>query len=301
MPEPLLYVKAMAAAAGASAVVLLVAVWGRRFVGTVPAHVSTVLALGIGQAVGYCMLRGGVRWPPVNGLDRYFTIVLPAIVVVELVAGIERVPRWLAWALRLCLAASVTRVLLHGSVYLGGPASEWAIWQTAMLLTFGAAVLAALWASLAWPAKRSPGASLPLALALSIYGAGVAIMLAGYIAGGAACFPVAAALVVVIVAACCRNDLLDPQAAVAMGTVGLFSLVLVGRFFGALTTGTALVLLAAPLCCWVTELPLVRRQKPWIVVTIRLALVSIVLIAVLIVAKLEFNRTMGPLLMVNCG
>lgn len=296
MPEPLLYAKAMGAAAGASALVLLVAAWARRFLRGMPAHVSTVLALGLGQAVGYCALRGGVRWPPVSGLDRYFTIVLPALVIVELVAGIERVPRRLVWALRLSLAASVAPVLLHGSVYLGGPASAWNAWESAALLACGAAVLAALWILLSLLAKRSPGASLLLALALTIHATGVAIMLAGYITGGAACFPVAAALPVVIVAAYWRDDLLGPQAAVAIGAVGLFSLVLIGKFFGALTTASALVLLAAPLWCWITELPLVRRQKPWMVFTIRLALVSMVLIAVLIVAKREFDRTMGPLL-----
>ncbi|HQU45852.1 MAG TPA: hypothetical protein PK867_23760, partial [Pirellulales bacterium] len=70
----------------------------------------------------------------------------------------------------------------------------------------------------------------------------------------------------------------------------------VGDFFGRLSAGPALVMFLAPLLCWVTELPPLRRGKPWQTVAIRLLLVALPLIAVLLVAKHDFDRDMAPLL-----
>ena len=52
----------------------------------------------------------------------------------------------------------------------------------------------------------------------------------------------------------------------------------------------------APLLCWVTEIPLLRNRKPWIVGTVRLTLVAIPLVVVLVAAKRDFDRDMAPLL-----
>jgi hypothetical protein len=54
-----------------------------------------------------------VRWPPGNGLDRLLMIVLPLAVAIEWLATIERLPRWVAWLLRLGLLAIAPRILLH--------------------------------------------------------------------------------------------------------------------------------------------------------------------------------------------
>jgi predicted MFS family arabinose efflux permease len=85
-------------------------------------------------------------------------------------------------------------------------------------------------------------------------------------------------------------------ALLGVGVVGLVSLLLIGRFFGRLSTVSALVLLVAPLACWATEIPLLRTRKKWIVELVRLVLVAIPLIVVLILAKQEFDREMAPLL-----
>ena len=47
---------------------------------------------------------------------------------------------------------------------------------------------------------------------------------------------------------------------------------------------------------YATELPLLRRQKPWLVGSLRLVLVAIPLVLVLAVAKRDFDRDMAPLL-----
>lgn len=86
------------------------------------------------------------------------------------------------------------------------------------------------------------------------------------------------------------------QAIISIGVVGLFGLLFIGRYFGRLSAGKELSILLAPLLCWVSEIPLVRRRRPWIVGSLRLAMVAIPLVMVLGAAKKEFDRDMAPLL-----
>jgi hypothetical protein len=127
-------------------------------------------------------------------------------------------------------------------------------------------------------------------------------MMAGYIKGGAAAFPLAAVLAATTVGSWLVTRRADAPAnfvapaILGIGVVGLFGLLFIGRFFGRLSTGCALAMLFAPLLCWATEIPLLRHRKPWLVGTLRMALVAIPLVAVLIVAKHDFDRDMAPLL-----
>ncbi len=69
----------------------------------------------------------------------------------------------------------------------------------------------------------------------------------------------------------CRSETYATPAILGIGVVGLFGLLFIGRFFGRLSTGCALTMLLAPLLCWVTEMPLLRHRKPWLVGSLRLA------------------------------
>jgi len=93
-------------------------------------------------------------------------------------------------------------------------------------------------------------------------------------------------------------DVVAP-AIVGIGVLGLFGLLFIGRFFGRLSTASALAMLLAPLLCWATEAPFLRERKPWLVGSLRLALVAIPLAVVLVAAKREFDRDMAPLLTWN--
>jgi hypothetical protein len=63
-----------------------------------------------------------------------------------------------------------------------------------------------------------------------------------------------------------------------------------GRFFGKLTTLHALILFAAPLLCWLPELPGVRRLWPWLRGVLRVALVIIPVAVVAVQAKQAFDE-----------
>ncbi len=302
MPEPLLYLKAMVAAAIVSAMTVLAMVLARRHTSTTWLNLSCVLGIGLGLVVGYGVVSLRLAWPPVNGLDRFLTITVPLALGIELIAGFQNVPRWFAWLLRMSLAATIPRILLHGSVYLSDSAEGWTPWQTGAVLVLCGALLAGVWSLLSWLSQRSPGISIPLALCLPILCAGLTVMMAGYIKGGVAAFPLVATLVATTIAArlLAQRSValanLSVPAIVGVGVVGLFGLLFLGRFFGRLSTECALAMLLAPLFCWVTEMPPLRHRQPWLVGSLRLVLVAIPLLVVLAAAKRDFDRDMAPLL-----
>lgn len=293
MPDPLLYLQAFVLVASASAFVVLALAWRRRLPSAALANSACVAGVACGHIAGYYWLQLSIGWPPASALDRYLVILLPAVLVVELIAALPRFPLRGAWALRVLLAASLGRVLLHRSVYL----DEWTAWQELLALVVCALLPMVVWALLARLAERSPGLSLPLALALAMQGAGVAIMLGGYLRGGAAALVAAAALLGASLASARMAKQVPLRALVGIGMVSLCSLLIIGVFFGRLSTAHALVLLAAPLLCWLTELPGHRPRLAWSVAAIRLAVVAAVIAIVLLIAKGKFDREFRPLLL----
>jgi hypothetical protein len=296
MPEPLLYLQAMGAAAIVSALCVLVLAGVRLPLSLPRLNAACVFAMGLGLATGCRVLSLSLAWPPVHGLDRFLTIVVPMLLGIELIAGFPRVPRWLAWLLRMSLASAIPGILLHGSVYLAGSDSGSPVGHAVQGLAVCAALLAGVWGLLAWLMQRSPGASMPLALSLAMQGAGLAVMMAGYIKGGAAAFLLTASLATTTIGARLFAKHSGVPGLVGIGVAGLFSLLFIGRFFGRLSTASALAMLLAPLLCWATELPLLRHRKPWIVGSLRLVLVAIPLLLVLFISKRTFDRDVAPLL-----
>ncbi len=316
MPDPLLYLKALVTAAIVSALIVLAMVatlaksvgirgkphaLGERGY-TTWLNLSCVLGIGLGLTVGYVVESLRLSWPPANGLDRFLLIAIPLTLGIELIAGFQTVPRWTAWLLRMSLSAMIPRILLHGSVYLGDSPEAWTAWQAGSAMAVCGALLAAVWSLLSWLSQRSPGVSIPLALCLPIQCAGLTVMMAGYIKGGAAAFPLVATLIATIAATRLMSKPtvaaanVSAPAILGIGVVGLFGLLFLGRFFGRLSTDCALTMLLAPLLCWATEIPRLRHQKPRLVGSLRVVLVAIPLLVVLATTKRNFDRDMAPLL-----
>lgn len=263
---------------------------------------ASITGIGIGLCAGYQVLGFQLTWPPTNGLGRFLTIVIPAAVAIELAAGFDFVPRWFAWAIRLSLVAAIPRILLHNSVYLSDSDFSWSHREAWMILACCGVLLAVLWSLLASLHMRSPGVSIPLALSLTVQCAGITVMLAGYIKGGAAAIPLAATLTATTGAvwlskhrARSSEDKYE-SGIIGIGVVGLAGLLIIGRFFGELSTRSALTILLAPLLCWTTEIPFLRHRKRWLVGLIRLLLLALPLLWVLVEAKIDFDQEMAPLL-----
>lgn len=306
MPDPRVYLKVMGAAGAVSALFVL-AIAGRRPANTTRLNAACLLSIGFGLAAGFQTMSLPSAWPPANGLDRFVTIIIPALLGIESIAAFPRVPRRAAWFLRIGLAAVIPRILLHGSTYLSGTDDDWDLRQVHMAQAVGSALLAGVWILLVWLSERSPGVSIPFGICLTIQCAGLAVMLAGYIKGGAAAFPLVATLATTAIGVKLISKWsgapanFDVPATLGIGVVGLFSILFIGRFFGRLSTGCALTILLTPLVCWVTELPQLRHRSPWLVGLVRLVLVAIPLTVVLAAAKRDFDRKMAPLLGMATG
>ncbi len=296
MPDGVLFLKGMAAAAGASALFVLALGWIRGPAGATRLNLAAIVAVCLGLVLGWAVLEIRPRWPPTNALDRYLAIIVPAVVGIEMLGGLPGVPRWLLWTLRLSLSAAAGRILLHGSVYVAPQGGEWTALQAWISLGSSALLLAVVWYLLLRLADRTPGVSIPLAIAETSLFSGVAIMLAGYLTGGKTAMALAAALAGAAGALFVVAARPVAQGIISLGVVGLFGLLFVGRYFGGLATGRALALMLTPLLCWCTELPILRGRKPWLIGGIRLILVAVPLIVVVILEKREFDQHTAPLM-----
>jgi hypothetical protein len=244
------------------------------------------------------MLEIVPRWPIREDLDRQLGLVIPSAMFVELLGASPKVPRWLTWTLRMAVAGLGARVLLHGSMYLTGPAgpgsTAWTASQARLILGSIAAAEAAVWVLLVRLAQRPAGASLPMALAIAIGAASVAIMLSAYLAGGQAGLPLSAAVLGASLAATAFPDASPSIAPIGISVVGLGALLIIGHFFGELRTDHAVLLFAAPLLAWLPELPRLRRLPPWGRGLLRVLLVGLVVSGVVADAARRFVGKTGP-------
>jgi hypothetical protein len=255
-----------------------------------------VIGLAFGVALGLFALQLSVAWPPANALDRFVTIVLPAAFVVEIVAASGQVS-FRAWQalLRLALIGNSGWILLFGSVYLRWDQNGGQNWQWIVLILVTAALLIIVWLLMTRLMDRARDGSIPISIAMTACFAGLLVMMAGYLKGGAAAFPLASALVGVA-AASYRLQLVELTGTIFIGIVGLFGILFIGRFFGGLTNWTAVVVLLAPLSGWFCEIPILRQPDGWKRFMLRLIVVAIPLAIVFVCAWIEFKREMGPLL-----
>lgn len=274
MPDPILMLKAFAAAIFASALVAGVG----RLVGRRWAAASQAVAIALGIAAGLATLNVHPRWPMREDQDRFLGLVLPAVILMEAWLGSVRIPGWSRIGARLLTSAAVAPALLFGSSYvadLAGPVSAtWPPAERYAILAGLAAALFAGWWLLDWTARRSGSAfRVPFALAGATAGASACVMLSSYATGGMNGLPIAGALAgAAIAAALLRGD--DRDALPGVGIVALSGLLLSGYAFGELQPDAGVALFVAPLLCAIPEAPPLVRLKPWARSAIALALVA---------------------------
>jgi hypothetical protein len=219
-------------------------------------------------------------------------LLLPFAVSIELAIAFLRQRQGLAWLLRIIVAGSAAPILLYDSVYLAelaGPGSrEWTTAETWAILSALAASLAGVWCSLTLLVRRTNSVSVPFTLAMTIGGAAVTVMLSGYASGGQLGLPLAAALGGVAIALLVAPKAAGGESIVGLGVIGLFALLVVGRFFGNLSTAHAAVLLLSPLLCWLPELPYVARLNQRTRAPLRFGLAAVPVTIVLILAQHQF-------------
>jgi hypothetical protein len=259
MPDLVVLGSAVVAAAVMAALVVVLGSRPWRSPRPAGAPASSVLGMGLGFYVGYWILGVRAHWPPTEVQDRLLFVLMPAVILGELLAAIPGRIRQLSWVVRVGVAAGATRILIHNSSWitdLTGPGSrEWSPEQMWIILSGLTATLGLVWMSLGLLSQRPAGRSVPVVVALMAVGVAGAVMLSGYATGGILGLPLAAGLVGVTLASLVLRTPSALSGATGVGVVGLFGLLVAGRFFGSLPTVPALLLFLAPLLCWLTELP----------------------------------------------
>jgi hypothetical protein len=297
MPNPVTIAAAVSIAAVASAALVFLCGWPWRAPRSAGIDAGWVLGVTAGTFAG-CWITGiQPHWRPREDLDRLLLLVLPAVMSVELLAVFHQVPRSVIWPLRFAVVASTTPVLLYGSSYLsdvgGLGTSEWTPAQAVLVLGALTVALGTVWILLALLAHRSPGLSHAVTLAGTSTGAALAVMLSGYATGGQFGLPLAGALVGALAALCFVRS---PRTTgpIGVAVVGLFSLLVIGLFFGQLAPVHAILLFSAPLLAWLPELPYLRRFPPWTRGLARVLLVGTLVAAVVVDAEMKFVEASKP-------
>jgi hypothetical protein len=250
--QPALYGIALPAAV--SAAVLLVTQLFARRITAAERTPRGGLALGAGYLVGQVAIDTRPPLPPREASDWiwYFTI---AAILLGLADVSRGCPPWLRWLLRAVLWLAFVWVLLP----LGVRAEETPGEVRAWLAGLGQAGLV-FWALLDIPARRLPGASLPLTLLIVAAGSAVVLTFSFSAKLGQFAGAFAAAMIPVLVATWWRpgRPLATGPAMVILPGLWL------ATFFYATPQRTSLVLLAAAaLSGGLGCVPGVRRLPPW--------------------------------------
>jgi hypothetical protein len=297
MLDPIPILRAMAVAAVIAATALLLTAWPWRSPHPVRASLGALVGIGIGFFVGCWLLGVHPHWPPREDQDRLLLLLFPIVFAVELLALFLGRMRWLAWPARLLIATGAARLLLHDSSYvtdLSGPGTqEWTATRAWFILGGLAVMLAGVWLALVVLARRTSGRTLSLTLALAASGTAITVMLSGYASGGQLGLPLGAALMGSVLASLLLRASVDATGIVGVGVVGLFTLAVIGRFFGELTTLNAALLFLAPLLGWLSELPYVCRVGPRLRSVCGLVLAALPVIVALVLAQQKFAAESG--------
>jgi uncharacterized membrane protein len=252
--------------------------------------VGGALGAGIGFVAGACALGQQPSWPLAEDHDRLLAVLLPAAVIVECVAAVQRGHPWLAWSLRFVLSAAAAPILLYGSTYVSEVAGSRA-WTNAEMVAWlaGLAVsLVVIWMAAVRLLPTGLGRMLPFALSGAAAAACVTVMLSGYMTGGELALPLAGAVGGAAVAALILRMLRCDTGVVGVGVVGLFAVLVIGRFFGTLSTVHGAILLAAPLLVCVPELLPRKNSSPWLHGALAVVLLVIPITFVIAQAREKF-------------
>lgn len=320
MPDPLQYTVALLAAFAASFLAISNPQLAMR--ATIPLLARFVFMVGLvlGLLTGYRILGFECRWPPVNALDRFLMIVLPAALIIEFIAAApvpddqhnsqSRLSSYCAASVRFVFILSVGRILWHDSVYLSSVESNtkgvWPPLAASGVLLSGPALLYVASRSSMSLTFRGVSGSLAAGLVMSLLATGMITMLAGYIKGGAAAVPLAGALGGFALALSLAGEKTGfktsgGQFLIGIGVTALFSLLWIGRFFGHLTTFDVLMIFLSPHCCWLSEFWPFRDCGNKCRMAIRMTAAAFPLLVVLFFKWQQFMQKMVPLLAFQTG
>ncbi len=293
LPDPVLLVQAFAASASTAAFVVWLLAWPWNAPHRWRSTLGYLLGMASAMAVACRLLMVRPHWPPRVDQDRFLFVLLPSLFCVEMTAAFHMRPL-LIWSLRLLLAGGVAPILLYGSVYVSdsaGPGTRrWTPYQAVLVFFMLGLALSTVWRLLSKLQRQTQSQVVPLAVALSCLGAAATVALSGYASIAGVGVALAAAVTGCALAARISRNSPDLDTAVSLSVVGLFALVVVGRYFGNLDLGHAVALLFAPLLSWLPEWSPLNRLGSTGRGVSRLVLTTVPIAVVLALAYQQFVR-----------
>jgi len=257
MPDPVAILGAMAAAGAVTALVVL----GFRRLGR-GAAAGWPLAVGLGFLAGAARLGFHPRGLLATDQERLLLVVVPLAVAVEGWLALRPQSPARAALLRGVVALASGPLLLLGSVYLTGGAGGWSAVERILYLVALGMLILIPWLSLTLLQQRRAGPAIGMAISATSLAAGLTTMLSGYASAGQLALPLAAALATVALA---TRVVPSPgmPGAIGVGSICLAGLLVIGRFFGSLSTLHGVLLGAAPLLCWLADWPPLGFLSIW--------------------------------------
>lgn len=271
MPDPVVILGALAAAATVTALILLAS---SRFGSGAVAALGWPLAVGLGFVTGAAMLGFRPRGVLATDQERLLLLVVPLAVMAESWIAIEPMSVTRSVLARGCVALSSGPLLMLGSVYLTGGLSGWSLPERVFILLGVGLLILVPWLMLARLQQRRPDPMISLSLAATSLAAGITTMLSGYASAGQLALPLSATLATTAFAAPIAASPRSPGA-VGVGWICLASVLFIGRYFGSLSALHAVLLGVAPLICWLSEC---RPLCFWAAWPRRLSLLTLVLL-----------------------
>jgi hypothetical protein len=137
------------------------------------------IGLALAAAAGILTLVGLPPWKPLQGQHWLLMAVLPAAVMVAVIGSIDRIPRIVAWILRVVIAAATAPLLTRPLVPYTWSQTEAYAWWSGL----------GLWIAVSWVllyvfARRGNGRMAVFVLGLTCGALGGITMASGYLAGG---------------------------------------------------------------------------------------------------------------------
>lgn len=305
MPDVLLLLKALAIGAPVAAAVLWIFDRGTARLGRLSSLGGTAdwsWAVGAGVIVASGVTDAWPHWPPLEDRARFLTLIVPLTLLVESVAAVAQ-SRKVAWGLRCALAAAVAPILLYKTVYLadlrGENSAEWSNAEAILTLGGLATLLAIVWTTMSALQARTSARTVPWLLAFDAAATSAVVMMSGYFRAGVLGLGLAGAIFGATIAALFVQRPRAIAGSIGMGVIGIFSVVVMGRYFGALTTSLAMCLLLAPLVAWAVEAPWLRRISPGRRGAARFACVLVPLLLAMLVAERQFRAASAARTKVN--
>jgi len=307
MPDGLVFAQAFFASMGVSMLVLLTPIVFHRLTGRIrtPSGNSVAIlafsSIAAGIALGCHVLQFPWTWPPANAIERFLEIFVPGTLIIHLASALTSHPEGKRRLLRQFPSLACPLLILYGSIYLRAPVSiagrslPSAIAAPLITIACTIALLAAVHVTQSLTRRTSPFVT-GLLITLTLPATGIAIMLAGYIKGGAAALPIAGSLVATLVGLRClpRNYLRHSIPEIAMLFLG--ALLFIGHFFGRISLLQAAGFLVTPMIAAGSPLPKTVWSFHINTVALRLILLTLLLSLQLSVAWWEFSVRMKPLL-----